>query len=42
MSENLEMPNFLSFSESDGRMGHFKIFEDKKVGHFEKKARDQF
>ena len=23
-------------------MGHFKKFEHKKVGHFEKLARDQF
>ena len=25
-----------------GKMGHFKISEHKKVGHFEKKARDRF
>ena len=25
-----------------GKMGHFKKIEHRKVGHFEKKARDQF
>ena len=25
-----------------GKMGHFRKNEQKKVGHFEKKARDQF
>ena len=24
------------------KMGHFKVLERKKVGHFEEKARDQF
>ena len=24
------------------KMGHFKVFEYKKVGHFEEKSRDQF
>ena len=28
--------------ESDRKMGDFKKFEHKKVGHFEKLARDQF
>ena len=29
---------FDSFSESDGKMGHFKIFEHKKAGLCEKKS----
>ena len=34
MFENLEMPHF---SHLILKMGHFKILEHKKVGHFEKK-----
>ena len=40
-SKILKCPIF-PFSKSDGKIGHFKIFEHKKVAHFEKKTRDQF
>ena len=30
------------FQNQIGKMGHFKIFEHKKAGHFEILARDQF
>ena len=41
MFEKLEMHHF-PFSESDGKMRHFRIFENKKVGQFEGKSRDRF
>ena len=42
MFENFEMPHFSHFQNQIGKMGHFKIFEHKKAGHFEILARDQF
>ena len=38
----LEMPHFSYLILKMGKMGHFRKNEHKKVGHFEKKARDQF
>ena len=37
-----EMPHFSHLILKMRNMGYFKIFEHKKVGHFEKKACDQF
>ena len=42
MFENFEMPDFSHFQNQIGKMGHFKIFELKKVEHFKILARDQF
>ena len=42
MLEFFEMPHFSYLILKMGKMGHFKKFEHKKVGHFEKLARDQF
>ena len=39
MFENLEMPHF---QNQMGKMGNFRNFENKKIRHFEKKARDRF
>ena len=33
---------FCHFQNQIGKMGHFKIFEHKKVGHFKILARDQY
>ena len=37
-----EMPHFSHLILKMVKMGHFRKNEQKKVGHFEKKARDQF
>ena len=37
-----EMPHFSHLILKMGKMGHFRKNEQKKVGHFEKKARDRF
>ena len=37
-----EMPHFSYLILKMGKMGHFRKNEHKKVGHFEKKARDRF
>jgi len=42
MFQNFEMPRFSHFQNQIGKMGHFKIFEHKKAGHFKILARDQF
>ena len=42
MFEFFEMPHFSYLILKMGKMGHFKKFEHKKVGHFRKLARDQF
>ena len=42
MFENFEKPHFSDLILKMGKIGHFKIFEHKKVGHFEILARDQF
>ena len=34
MFEIFEMPHFSHFQNQIGKMGHFKYFEHKKVGHF--------
>ena len=41
MFENFEMPHFSYLILRMGKMGYFKNFEHKRVGHFKKLARDQ-
>ena len=36
------MPHFPQFQNQKGKIGHFKKFEHKNVGHFKKLTRDQF
>ena len=38
----LEIHHVRCVQNQIGKMGHFKIFEHKKAGHFEILARDQF
>ena len=42
MFEIFEMPHFSLFQNQIGKMGHFKYFEHRKVGHFGFFARDHF
>ena len=45
MFENFEMPDFSYLILKMGKIGHFKkelTLYGKKIGHFEKNARDQF
>ena len=39
--EDVHFRFIFCFLNQKGKMGHFKKIEHRKVGHFEKKARDQ-